>query len=408
MASTLVILELLAILVLGYLSAHYLIGRLQTRYFILSGVEYILLGVLVGPHVTGVMTPAVVNQLSPIMSLSIGSLGLLYGLQIRFRHLFTQSGEAVRLAFVEVLVTLALVAGAFAGIFWWMAEEGVAASAWVPAALVLGTTAAVSAPTALEAVRKRYPAQGEMPALLQFVVRFDQALGIAFFGFIFCLFHVGQTQGIRPLTTTEWVAVNLGFGIVLGILFFLFLGREESKSKLLVALLGIVVFASGSAYYLNLSPLFINLVLGVMLANTSRIRKPLIELLESIHQPVVIVIFVFAGAAWNVAAAAEMWWLFAGLALLYLVLRSGGKYAGGYLTYATAEVPERLSSRIGAGLIAQGGVAVAMAVNYAQVYQNEWTNLVVTCVLVSVVVSEFASPRLAKDMLVDARQIEIT
>ena len=406
MTPTLVILELLAILVLGYLSAHYVVGRLQTRYFILSGVEYILLGVLVGPHVTGVMTPAVVNQLSPIISLSIGSLGLLYGLQLRFRHLLARRGEAVRLASVEVLVTLGLVAGGFAAVMWALPEGGADAGLWT-AALVLGTTAAVSAPTALEAVRNRYAAQGEMPDLLQFVIRFDQVLGIVCFGLIFCFFHVGQTQGIRTLTTTEWVAVNLGFGIVLGILFFLFLGREESKSKLLVALLGIVVFASGSAYYLNLSPLFINLVLGVMLANTSRLRESLIELLQSIHQPIVVVVFVLAGAAWNVAAAAETWWLFAGLALLYLLLRTGGKYAGGYLTYATAEKPERLSSRIGAGLIAQGGVAVAMVVNYAQVYQNEWTNLVVTCVLVSVVVSEFASPRLTKDMLVDARQIEI-
>lgn len=59
----LTILQLLAILVLGYLSAHYVIGRLQTRFFILTGVEYVVLGVLVGPYVTGVMTPEVVGQL---------------------------------------------------------------------------------------------------------------------------------------------------------------------------------------------------------------------------------------------------------------------------------------------------------------------------------------------------------
>ncbi len=81
---TLAILELIAILVLGYLSTHFVIERLQTRFFFITGIEYILLGVLVGPHVANVMAPAVVGQLSPIMSLSIGSLGLLYGLHSVF------------------------------------------------------------------------------------------------------------------------------------------------------------------------------------------------------------------------------------------------------------------------------------------------------------------------------------
>ncbi len=404
---TLAILELIAILVLGYLSTHFVIERLQTRFFFITGIEYILLGVLVGPHVVNVMTPAVVGQLSPIMSLSIGSLGLLYGLQFRFRDLLAQPGEAVRLGFFAALVTLALVAGVFAAVFRW--APGLAAG-WpevLPAALVLGTTAAVSAPSALRAVRRRYEARGEMPDLLQFVVRFDDALGILLFGLIFCFFHVGQTQGIRALTTTEWVAVNLGFGVVLGLLFYLFLGREQDKHKLLVALIGIVVFASGAAYYLNLSPLFINLVLGVMLANTSRIREQLVEILRSIEKPVYVVVLVFAGAAWNVAAAASTWLVFAALAALYFGLRAAGNYAGGYLAYATAEAPERLSSRVGVGLMAQGGVAVAMVVNYSQVYQNALTDLVVTCVLVSVILSEFISVRLTRDLLLDAEQIAL-
>ncbi len=304
-------------------------------------------------------------------------------------------------------MTLALVAGVFAAVFRW--APGLAAG-WpevLPAALVLGTTAAVSAPSALRAVRRRYEARGEMPDLLQFVVRFDDALGILLFGLIFCFFHVGQTQGIRALTTTEWVAVNLGFGVVLGLLFYLFLGREQDKHKLLVALIGIVVFASGAAYYLNLSPLFINLVLGVMLANTSRIREQLVEILRSIEKPVYVVVLVFAGAAWNLVSAATAWYVAAGVAVFYFGLRYAGKHGGGYLAYATSETPEQLSSRIGGGLIAQGGVAVAMLINYPQVYQNAYTDLVVTCVLCSVIVSEFVSPRLTRSMLVDARQIAL-
>jgi Kef-type K+ transport system membrane component KefB len=404
----LTIIQLIFILALGYLSAHFLIGKLQSKFFFISGIEYIILGVLIGPHVTNIMTPDVVNQLSPVMSLSLGSLGLLYGLQLRFRELGRGDSESYRLTFIEVLVTFLLISGAFALLFWhplagkgdWMAVFS--------GALALGATAAVSAPTAIHVTRQHYKAKGKISDRLQFVVGFDQLLGIIFFGLIFCFLHVGQTSGIRPLTTTEWAAVNIGFGIILGILFFLFLGREESSNLLLLALLGIVVFASGAAYYLNLSPIFTNLLLGIMLANTSKIRGRLVEVLQSIEKPVSVVILVVAGAAWNLSSLADRWQLFLVLAGLYLLLRYMGKLFGGYIAYTTSENPELLPRRVGLGLLSQGGVAVAMIVNYRQVYKNDFTDIVVTCVLISVIIYEFLSPKLTKDILIDVNEIQVT
>lgn len=340
------------------------------------------------------------------MSLSIGSLGLLYGLRVQVRELRQQPAEAFRLLFAEALATFVLVAAVFGAFFYYVLPLGSLREA-ATAALALGATASVSTPTALAAVRQRFRATGPLPDLLEFAVRYDRVLGIVLFGLIFCIFHEGETRGIRPLTITEWVAVNMGFGALLGVLFFLFLGREESRSKLLVALIGIVVFASGVAYYLHLSPLFINLMLGIILGNTSRVREVLVEVLESIEKPVFVVVLVFAGAAWNLQAAVAAWPTAFGLAALYLVVRAAGKRAGGYATYVASDAPELLSSRLGNGLLAQGGVAVAMAVTFSQVYQHAYTNLVVTCVLVSVVVSEFFGPRLARDMLVDAEQVAV-
>ncbi len=401
------IILLVSILAIGYLSAHFLIGRLQSKFFFTSGIEYIILGVIVGPEITDIMTPEVVNQLSPVMSLALGSIGLLYGLQLRFRDLARLDPEYFRVAFIEVLTTFLLISGGFALLFWYALGGQGDRVAVFSSALVLGATGAVSATTAINVVRHHYKASGQIARLLQFVVGFDELLGIILFGFIFCFLHVGQTSGIRPLTTTEWVAVNIMFGIVLGILFFLFLGREESRQKLLLALIGIVVFASGAAYYLNLSPLFINLVLGIMLANTSEARNRLMEILQSVEKPFYVVLLVFAGAAWELGTSSQ-WPVWAGFILLYGLLRYLGKFIGGYLAYSSSENPERLARRVGLGLLSQGGVAVAMIINYQQVYKNEFTNIVVTCVLVSVIVNEFLSPKLTKDLLVDAGEIAVT
>ena len=413
------IIRFIAILAVGYLSAHFLIGRLQSRFFFTSGIEYIILGVLIGPQLsvvigpqwTGFMTREVVAQLGPIMSLAIGSIGLLAGLQIRFREMGRKDAEYYRVAFIESLVAFLLIGGAFALIFWYVLSGHLAGQEKVMAvftsAAALGATGAVSALTAIRVVKQHYKARGQLSDMLQVAVRFDEMAGIILFGFIFCIFHVGEPIGIRPLTKTEWVAVNIVFGILLGILFFLFLGREQSKQKLLLALIGIVVFSSGVAYYLNLSPLFINFVLGMMLANTSKISKQLLEVLQSVEKPFYVVLLVFAGAAWQLSFHSR-WYVSVGLVAAYFLLRYLGKLIGGYLAYTTSDHPERFARRVGVGLLSQGGVAVAMVINYQQVYQNSFTNTVVSCVLVSVILNEFLSPKLTKDLLVDAEEIAVT
>lgn len=404
----LTILQLIAILSIGYLSTHFLIGRLQSRFFFTSGIEYIVLGVLIGPHVTQVMTPEVVSQLSPFISLSIGSLGLLYGLQLRFRDLGKVDAESYRLTFITFLTTFLLVSGLFVLLFGYVLSG---AGEWIPvfsAALVLGTTGAISAPTAIRFVTQRYKATGHVTEMIQFAVRLDQLLGILFFGLIFCFLHIGQTRGIRPLTTTEWFAVNLGFGIVLGILFYLFLGREKNPQKLMLGLLGIVVFSSGAAYYLNLSPMFINLVLGIMLANTSKIHQELIEILGSVEKPFYVLVLMFAGASWDLSAVANAWPRFLALVTLYILLRYLGKSTGGRLAYLNSETPELLVRRIGLGLLSQGGVAIAMIVNYQQVYKNEFTSFAVSAVLISMILYEFLSPRWTKRVLIDANEIKMS
>lgn len=411
----LTILQLIAILAIGYLSAHYLIGRLQTRYFFASGVEYILLGLLVGPQVTGVLTGKVVEQLMPAMSLALGSLGLIAGLQIRFRDLFEVKGDFWRVAFLELLSTILLVGGSFALIFWYLLSGGMTGADRVVAvatgALVLATTAVVSNESMARLVIDHYRgAFGRHGQLLIFASRFDAVIGVVIFGLIFCLFHTGETSGIRPLTRAEWVAVSLGFGVVLGVLFYLFLGGERNKERLLLALIGIVIFSSGTAYYLRLSPLFINLVLGVMLANTSRIRGELLEVLSAIEKPLYVVLLVFAGAAWQVELS-ERWMAVLGATALYLILRFAGKWLGGWLATRSAgdaEEGERrpIAGHIGRGMLAQGGLAVAMVINYEQVYHNRLSGIVVTCVLVSVLLNEILSPALTRGVLVSAGEIE--
>ncbi len=401
----LTILQLIAILIIGYLGVHSLLGTLQRRFLFISGVEYIVLGFLAGPQVTGVMTAEVVRQLNPIMSLAIGAIGVLYGLHLRGWNLTRIEGEFYRITLVEVLTTTTLVGGsAFLAFRYLLGLTG----DWMTimsAVFVLASTAAVSAPSVVENLVRRYASKGRVSDLLEFVTGFNQILGIVLFGLVFCVLRVGQTRGI-DVTRTEWAVINIAFGVLLGILFFLFLGREQSEQKLTLALMGIVIFSSGTAYYLNVSPLFVSLILGVVLGLTSSIKNRLLEILHSLEGPLYVVILIFAGAAWKPSTGYPALVVVA-TAVGYVVMRYLGKLAGGYLARHYSPDPRAIPPRIGLGFVSQGAVAVAMIINYQQVYRNDLTDVVVTCVLASVVFYEFISQRLARNLLVDAGEISL-
>ncbi len=393
------ILQLLAILGLGYVGTHYLAERVRARFHVVTGVEFVVLGVLVGPYVTNVMTPEVLLQLGPVTSLAIGALGLILGLEFRFDRILSTKREALELSFFSLLAT-GLLVGGLAAAWLWVSVPRVSFLTALPAALALGAISAVSAPAAIATVHREMDGQTGLGRMLESAAGFDELLATVLFGLVFCLFHVGITAGIRALTATEWVAASLGFGVVLGILFFLFLGRERDPDRLLLALIGIILFSSGGAYYLNLSPLFINLVLGAMLANTSRHAGALRDVMASIERPLTVVVLLLAGASWNLSALGSpvVW----GFMAICLLARPLGKSLGGAIAFRYGEPQPFLTPWMGMGTLAHGSLAVAMAVNFIQVYSGVAADGLFSAVLVSVLIWEVLAPGRTRRTLIDS------
>lgn len=392
-------LQLLAILGLGYLGTHYLAERIRSRFQVVTGVEFVVLGVLVGPYVTDVMTPEVLLQLGPVTSLAIGALGLSLGLHFRFDSVQGKHRESGELSGFGVLATLLFVGTPALALVWWVTPGEDLRDA-LAAAAGLGAIAAVSAPGAIRAVRESMEGNARLGRVLEASAHFDQVLATALFGLVFCVFHVGQTSGIRALTATEWVAVTVGFGVVLGVLFFLFLGRERDPERLLLALIGIILFSSGSAYYLNLSPLLVNLVLGLMLGTMSRHGKGLRDVMDSIERPLIVVVLVLAGASWSLPALkSPLVWAFIAICL---VGRPLGKAFGGALTFRYGEGVADQTPTMGLGSLAHGALAVAMAVNFSQVYSGPAADGLFSAVLVSVLVWEVLAPGQIRRALIDS------
>ena len=397
------VLPFLAVAAIAYLLFHFVVKWLQDRFLFTTGSEYMLLGVLVGPVALDLIDEPTARQLSPLMALAIGWVGLLYGASLSPRRLMDEgSGNALMLAFFGSLVTFAVTFAVvwFALLLPWMPDA--MASNRLLASLVLASAAMATSPGVLELIKRRFGAEGETTNTLAQAIRLDEFLAIAVFGGLFCVFREEVPIPWRetPITHPEWYGVTVGLGVVLGGLFRFFMKDEDDVDKQFLALVGIIVFASGAAYYLELSPLLVNLVLGfVMLFNAKdESSKAILEVLQRTRGPMYIILLIFAGSTWPGATVAI------GLfALGYAFVRGGTRLMSGWFS---AFASGKIRRDVGRGLLGQGEVAVAMALNFGIVYPDEpYAPLVVTCVLASVLLNELWSARLMKGLLIDSGDI---
>jgi len=379
----------LAVLSVGYLLAYFVFDRVRVRFGYAGGAEYVILGFLLGPKVSGLLSDTAVRSLTPIASLAMGWLGMSLGTYFRLPELVRLKEGVPRTAFTEAITTLAASFGLLYAALHYLAGLAVEPAALLAA--TLGAIAALSAPAAIDALAAQARWQNHpLVPVLQFTARIDALVGIVTFGLVLAVFHQGVVASyIRPPTATEWAVINIAVGVVSGVLFHLFLGpaaatgRPEDRSQLFVALSAVIVIASGASYYLNLSPIYTSLILGFVLVNTGRAHEDVRQLLLSTERPVYLALLIFAGAVWT---APDPRLLF--LAPAFVGVRLVSRYAGGWVAGRWAADRNLRAPMLGRALLAQGAVGVALALNYGQVYSALRPNLVLTAALLSVLLFE--------------------
>ena len=247
-------LSLLLVVTAAYLLAHFAVDRLQHRYFFTTGGEYLLLGVLIGPASPAftVLDDQVLRQLAPLMSLAIGWMGLLYGSRLDMPKLAGGNLTAGRIALVEALVTGCIVAATCSVVLYHLPFDWPNSESYWFAVSILAVSSVVASPAALHLVKKRLGAKGHLTETLDRVLRFNELIAIVAFGAILCIFHRENPDLSGRPTDVEWFVLSLILGGSLGVLFFLFIGKEHDEDKQFLALVGIIVFSSGLAHSLEL------------------------------------------------------------------------------------------------------------------------------------------------------------
>jgi hypothetical protein len=380
-------LVLIIIVATAYLATHLLYEWLAKRLLIVSGAEYLVLGILLGPQVSGVIPVEAAESFGPIIVLGIGWIGLTVGMQFYLPRLVRISGLTFRLAVIESLLTLGVVGGA---LWWALPRLGLTSDFWaIVPALALGAIAVASTPAGLDIVLRDRTRRAPVVQQLETSLGVNSFVAILTVGILFAWVHRAPVNALRPPTPTEWAVITVGIGVLGGTLFHLFLGDERKVDRLVVSLGGAVILASGTAAYLNVSPLLATLVVGIVLVNTSRGRDELRTVLASAERPFYYVLLLLAGLSWRPTTS----WTVVAVILLYLTTRTMTKVYGTRVTTQWNRATPQLGREWGKALIGQGRLTVAMALDYARRPELPIGDVVFTAALASVLLTEFAAAR---------------
>ncbi len=368
---------------------HLLLARIERspgiRHLLLTGTEFVLVGLLLGSHLgIGVLDQATLTGLAPGFGLGLAWIGLLFGIQWDLRRLPSTTRAIVPAAAAQAALTgVVVAAGTWMLLRWYL---GWTADSSLIGALTLGAAAAGTAGV------PKSVGEGDdgLHRLLRTVADVDGLVPILLFGLVCCLpfLHGGDTR------FWMWLSCSIALGLTVGLVVVVLGTYRLSEDDLLVVLFGAVLLGGGIALQLSLSPLLVNAIAGVLVANVARQRtcSTIRRLLLEGDRAVYILFLLLAGALWNPGSGQTL-----GLALLYVVVRIVGKwFAAGWALRRW--IPTGHVRGVGLGLVSHDGLAVAIAINLQLLTNAPVADLVTTVVLVGVIINELLAPLMARAM----------
>lgn len=408
---------LVALIVSAFVASR-LLHRYAERVALVSGIEYAVIGVLLGPLMPwGLIGEDTLLSLDLLISLLLGLLGFTVGLHARealrrFDHFLAGSVAALLIALVVGLTVLGLLqwiepaylddpAPLLAIPVWtdgarlyqlWAANDAL----WL--ALTLGAAAAIASSTAIRAATERWQAEGPPVVLLHDLASAGHVIAVLLFGFALAGDRAIDAADNYGLSLVEWSLLIGAAGGITGLLFMIFIGGAEDDLRLYLATLGVVIFAAGIGAALGVSPLFVNMVAGLTVAATSVHGDRLRVNLDQLHRPASILLLVFAGIAWRPVTG----WLWL-IPVAYLLTRVGTRLLASRWAVSTFVHGVELR-RVGGGLIGQGSLAAAIALSYAQGHPERGA-LVLTAVLLPMLITDLFAVRTLRGVLANAGAI---
>ena len=337
-------------------------GRIFQWLRIPQVVGYIIIGVLVGKSGFQLVDDTMLEALLPLNFLALGIIGFLIGGELR-GSVFKKHGREFMIVLLAEGITASIVVGALVTGITYLTTRDLRTS--VAFGLVLGAIASATAPAATVDVLWEYKTRGILTTTVLAIVALDDGLALLLYSLASSMASLLTGSGGASLIgSISRTGLEMGGSALLGAgagwMLNRLVRRIHDHGKHLTFIVGVLTLVLGLAVMLELDVILSAMVLGATLVNLAPNRsRETFEIAERFAQPIYVLFFVFVGARLAVHGLTGLMW---GLAVAYVLGRSGGKFLGAYLGARWAHAAAPIRKYLGLCLFSQAGVAIGLAI----------------------------------------------
>lgn len=412
---------LTVLLVFGFLIGRFL-RRFETPHFVFSGMIYLLLGLLVGSYLGfGILSEDLLYKLEPMTDLMTGIAGFLLGLRMRLllsnRRSFLGgiiNGMITFTVMVIVMFFLAPFSIGFSegnlnilGLGNFLQASGVDSSIaelfrninrrqfWF--ALGIAATACSASLLSLGMISKFNKTQSEVTRALSILAPAGQVVAVFLLGICLSLARADVSASALNISLAQWVMITITSGLLCGVLFSLFIGKQSDPNRIMLAALGAIIFAAGIGTTLSVSSMFVCFVTGATISLFSSYAEVLKENLVKVEEPIFVLLLIIGGASWH--PQFNRVWI---LPLIYFSVRAF--CFSNFYQIIHHKITKRRLPRLGQGLFGQDLIAVAIALSLAKEFPP-LAQLFLTTILGGIFLNDFVANSLLKRVILDNEQM---
>jgi hypothetical protein len=264
--------------------------------------------------------------------------------------------------------------------------------------LLAGGIGAVASETTRHVVRwveERHGAEGGLTRLLSDFTGADDLVPLIAIALL-CSFSPMPLTRLH-VTPWGWFGITIGFGIVLGAMTAIHIGRELRTDPTWGILLGMSVLGVGVAARIGVSILTVLFFMGWTTARLSRHASAIRTMVTPLERPILLPALVLAGAHVDFRAMPGL----AVVAAIAVAARIVAKLAFG----AAVALPRGASPLLGGGLLSSGALSMSVGLAFAIRFPGPVGDSILATAFVVCVVGEVVGPLSLRRVLTVAGEI---
>jgi Kef-type K+ transport system membrane component KefB len=393
------ILLLMGLLVLSYLGSFLVGGHSVRGAGLPSGVEYVALGFVLGPHVLDLVGADTLQAFEPVVQVALGWLAFAVGLDYAFA-----SDRKVRFgSLVLGSLSALLTGGAVAAAVWFTLRQLHAGGTPIERILLSGGVGAACSETTRQAVRwvvERHNARGPLADRLNEIAHADDLLPLLTVAALFAL--EPTTNVVVPMPLRDWPAITVAVGLILGGGAALLVRSEIRGDDMWGVLFGVTLITIGTTARLNLSTLAACFFMGIAMSLLSHHRKELRAMVGPTERPVLLPALLLAGAHLDFQANPSLPWI----AAAALGARAAAKIVTGWMLAIVSKPARKAGPFAGLSLMSSGALAICIGLAFALRFPGKVGDTVLAVAAITATAGEFLGPARLRRALRSAGEVD--